>query len=375
MRVSFSAMRGSIGQRTYYSCLMKLNVIPKMFTFRDWVEFLPEDREQRVLNKNRVPDIARYITENEDGFLFSSITASYKCDVVFKPIDDSDLGLLEMEFEDANFVINDGQHRCAAIAHAIKENPALGEETISVLLFPYESRERVQQMFSDLNRFVVKTSKSLDILYDKRDPLSQVTLEVAERVAVFKGMVDKEAVSLPVRSPKLFSLAAIYDANQELLRYIREGDENSVNELVVVAADYWAAVSKAIPDWGKVKRGELQSVALRQESIASHTIVLRALGAVGAELMKETPSDWKARLLDLTTVDWSKKNSDWDGICIVANSVVSNRQARLATKAYLKRHLNLPLTEGEQRAVTPPISETELAEEPKKTAAEPRTIN
>ena len=55
------------------------------------------------------------------------------------------------------------------IAHAIKENPALGEETISVLLCPYESRGRVQHMFSDLNRFVVKTSKSLDILYDRRD--------------------------------------------------------------------------------------------------------------------------------------------------------------------------------------------------------------
>jgi hypothetical protein len=31
-----------------------------------------------------------------------------------------------MDFEEANFVINDGQHRCAAIAQAIKENPALG---------------------------------------------------------------------------------------------------------------------------------------------------------------------------------------------------------------------------------------------------------
>ena len=59
--------------------------------------------------------------------------------------------MLEMEFEDANFVINDGQHRCAAIAYAVKENPALGDETLSVLLFPYENRERVQQMFSDLN--------------------------------------------------------------------------------------------------------------------------------------------------------------------------------------------------------------------------------
>ena len=120
-------------------------------------EFTPEDRDQRILDKKRIPEIAKYILDNEDGYLFSSITASYKCDVQFKPMDDEGLGMLSMEFEDANFVINDGQHRCAAIAQAIKGNPALGEETISVLLFPYESRGRVQQMFSDLNRFVRKT--------------------------------------------------------------------------------------------------------------------------------------------------------------------------------------------------------------------------
>src|SRR5688500_2471743 len=167
MRVSFPAMQGVIGQRTYYACLMKLNAIPKMFTFRDWAEFTAEDREQRVLNGKRVPEIAKYILDNEDGYLFSSITASYKCEVKFKPLDGEDgvLGTLEMEFDNANFVINDGQHRCAAIAAAIKQNPALAEESISVLLFPYESRSRVQQMFSDLNRFVKKTSKSLDILY------------------------------------------------------------------------------------------------------------------------------------------------------------------------------------------------------------------
>ena len=125
--------------------------------------------KQRVLNKKRIPTIARYIVDNEDGYLFSAITASYKCQVEFQPINGGEMGMLEMEFEDANFVINDGQHRCAVIAHAVKENPALGEESLSVLLFPYENRAGVQQMFSDLNRFVKKTSKSLDILYDKRD--------------------------------------------------------------------------------------------------------------------------------------------------------------------------------------------------------------
>ena len=36
---------------------------------------------------------------------------------------------------------------------------------------------------------------------------------------------------------------------------------------------------------------------------------------------------------------------------MVANSVVSNRQARLATKAYLKRKLALPLTEAEEKCI------------------------
>src|SRR5437867_10018575 len=130
MKVSVPAMQGTIGGRIYYATLMKLNAVPKMFSFRDWAEFTPEEREQRILNKKRVPDIAKYMLDNEDGYLFASITASYKCAAEFKPVGaDGSLGLLEMDFEDANFVINDGQHRCAAIAHAITANPAIGEET------------------------------------------------------------------------------------------------------------------------------------------------------------------------------------------------------------------------------------------------------
>ncbi len=350
MKVSFPAMVGVIGQRTYYSCLMRLSAIPKMFTFRDWAEFTPEEREQRVLNKKRVPDIAKYILDNEDGYLFASITASYKCKVDFKPVDGHEfLGTLEMDFEEANFVINDGQHRCAAIAAAVKENPAIGDEAISVLLFEYQNKDRMQQMFSDLNRYVQKTSKSLDILFDKRDKLARVTLDVCELVDAFNDMVDKDAVSLPVRSRKLFSLSALYDAVEELLA---GSEDEPQNVLVNEAVEYWTAVAKAIPDWMKVKNGDLKAMELRQESICSHAVVLRALGSIGAELIKTDPTGWKGRLLDLTDVDWSKKNPDWDNVCIIANSVVSNRQARHATKAYLKRKLGLPLNDSEERALT-----------------------
>jgi len=346
--------------------MMRLNVIPKMFTFRDWAEFRPEDREQRILNEKRVPEIARYIVDNEDGYLFAAITASYKCDAKFKPIGggESEIGSLEMVFDQANFIINDGQHRCAAIAHALRDNPAIGEETISVLLFPYESRERVQQMFSDLNRFVVKTSKSLDILYDKRDPVSQATLLICEMVPAFQGTVDKDAVSIGIRSPKLFSLAALYDSNQELFRAIgaQQDDDATVNALVQIGVDFWKAAATAMPDWQRVRDEKIRALDLRQESIASHAVVLRAIGAAGGELMKAHPDNWKHHIRKLESINWSKQNRDWEGICIVANSVVSNRQARAATKAYLKRQLGLSLTDAEARALQTPDVLREEAE-------------
>lgn len=369
MKVTFPAMRGTIGQREYYSTMMKLNVVPKMFTFRDWAEFSPEEREQRVLNEKRIPTIAKYILDNEDGYLFASITASYKCAVKFVPKGEEGLGVLEMDFQEAEFVINDGQHRCASIAQALKENPALGDETISVLLFPYENRERMQQMFSDLNRFVQKTSKSLDILYDKRDPLSRLTLDVIKNVDVFDGMVDRDAISIGVRSPKLFALSTIYEANKELLRFHdisgdkEEAEGNSYNELVALATKFWMRIAEHMKDWRAVKDQHLRAMELRQESLASHATILRAIGSAGSELLREHPEDWKDHLQALQGINWRKSNPEWEGICVVAGSVSSNRQSRQATRAYIKRALGLPLSDAETRSLTPPEQQIEEAAE------------
>ena len=92
---------------------------------------------------------------------------------------------------------------------------------------------------------------------------------------------------------------------------------------------------------------------LRQESISSHAVVLRGLGGAGSELIAQFPMDWKSRLSALAAIDWSKKNTEWENVNMVANSVVSNRQARAATKTYLKEKLGLELTDAERRAITP----------------------
>ena len=102
-------MRGNMGGRQYYSLLVPLSEIPHLFTFDDWEQCTPELRAQRVLNKARVPDITRYILENGDGYLFSSITASYSCPVKFvSSAENADVGTLEMELENVEFIFNDG---------------------------------------------------------------------------------------------------------------------------------------------------------------------------------------------------------------------------------------------------------------------------
>lgn len=369
MKVSFPVMRGNMGGRQYYSLLIALSEIPRLFKFDDWEQCTPELRTKRVLNKARVSEIARYIVENEDGYLFSSITASYSCPVTFIPsIENPEIGTLEMDLENLEFITNDGQHRCAAIAAALKENPAVGKDKISVLLFGTESTERLQQMFSDLNRSVQKTSKSLGMLYDRRDNLSVLSLELTERVEVFRDMVDKEKATIPRRSSKLFTISALYEANEELLgKKIPEQGSPAYAEILERAVAYWTELSKILGDWQKVKNAELSASELRQEKINTHAVVLRALGGVGRTLFEKYPQDWQRKLKLLATIDWRKSvghsaNPLWDAVCITAGSVVSNRQARAATLAVLLREIGESLNGKVSHKEAPEVTSAQAAE-------------
>src|SRR5271170_8099635 len=100
MQLYFPAMQGHMGKREFYVTMVKLSLVPKLFKFKDWAELPAEQRAQRVIQKSRIPEITQYILENEDGYLFSSLTASYDCDPEFKAAEGyQDIGILEVPFE------------------------------------------------------------------------------------------------------------------------------------------------------------------------------------------------------------------------------------------------------------------------------------
>ena len=84
----FPAIRGIQAGREYYVSMCPLRLIPRIFLF-DEDELKLELRAQRVLNKTRIPENARYILRHPKNYTFSAVTASIDGEVRFEPIGDN----------------------------------------------------------------------------------------------------------------------------------------------------------------------------------------------------------------------------------------------------------------------------------------------
>lgn len=196
----FPAVKGIQAKREYYISMVPLDAIPRIFQFID--EDLPaEARSQRILNKARVPEIRDYMLDNLNDYVFSSLTVSVDGDMEFTSIssDDPSIGHIKIDMS-ARFLINDGQHRSAAIAEAIKKNIELRREQISVVFYHDEGLQRSQQMFSDLNRYAIRPTRSINILFNSREEASIIAKHVIDKVDVFCGLTEKENTSISNRS-------------------------------------------------------------------------------------------------------------------------------------------------------------------------------
>ena len=342
----FPAIRGLQANKEYYVSMCPLKLIPKIFIFNE-EELIPELRAQRILNRTRLPVITKYILSNRDDYTFSAITASIDSEVRFEPMGgdtgDERLGSLHVPMT-ARFIINDGQHRRAAIEMALKENPDLADETIAVVFFLDHGLERCQQMFADLNRHAIRPSKSLGVLYDHRDEHSRLARTVISRAVVFRNLVDMEHSTLSLRSTKLFTLSSIYNATSVLLADLNIGD---FDEQVALASQFWIEVGKQFPEWEIVRQRKMPASEVRKEFLHSHGIALQALGRVGNVLLK-TKSKWSNSINKISELDWSRSNGLlWEGRAMIGGRVSkANQNVTLTTNA-LKKHLGLELVGDE----------------------------
>src|SRR5262249_18554548 len=126
--------------------------------------------------------------------------------------------------------------------------------------------------------------------------------------------------------------------------------EPDFDEKLSLAVELWAAVAENMPEWGKVKSGDLKPFEVRQEYIHTHAVVLWAIGAMSQTLMS-THADWRERLVGLRDIDWRRTNKEWQGIAMSGHDVVNRRQSRSDTASFLKLKFGLTLTPAEERSL------------------------
>ncbi|QDV24624.1 DNA sulfur modification protein DndB [Aureliella helgolandensis] len=348
--LTFTAIQGIQAGRQYYSVMCPLKVVPRIFVF-DEEEVPPELRAQRTLNKSRIPEIARYIVDNPKDYIFSSITASVDGKFEFVPYGQDgtsrNLGTLKIPMT-ARFLINDGQHRRAAIELALKERPELGDETLSVVFLHDAGLKRSQQMFADLNRHAIRPTKSLGILYDRREPMAELCRQVVDDVTVFRDLTEVEKTTISNRSNKLHTLSAIYQATQTLLGKTKRSKVNA--EEVKLAVEFWEEVGKNVPDWQLAVKKSVGCAELRRDYIHAHGIAIQALGGAGAALLAEEPKQWKKRLTALRKINWSRSNPEWEGRALVNGRVSKALVNVTRTTNFVKQTLGVAATSKERQA-------------------------
>ena len=217
---NFPAVRGVQAEREYYISMVPLSLLAKIFPSDEEI-VSAEFRAQRRINEARIPEIRDYILENRNSYVFSALSASIYGEFSFEGNENPDLGILHISM-DAVMLINDGQHRKAAIQAAIEESPDLGSETISVVFFKDEGLSRSQQMFTDLNKHAVTTSKSLNTLYESKDPVALLTKKTIDSIPFLRKYTDKEKDNLSKYSSNIFTLNTFYEANKRIYKAIYE---------------------------------------------------------------------------------------------------------------------------------------------------------
>lgn len=347
--LTFPVIRGLQARREYYVAMWSLRMLRQISIF-DEDELPPELRAQRTLNKARIPEISGYILDNPDDYVFSALTVSIDSDVAFEPLPGQDkLGLLRVPM-DARFIINDGQHRRAAIIEALEQRPELGHETIAVVFFLDIGLERCQQMFADLNRHAIRPSRSLGLLYDHRNDKARLAKLVVMKSDFFRDIVDMEKSSLAKRSRKLFTLSAFHNACADLINGLATGD---LTEDADTARTYWEAVAERFPAWRQVLEGRLPASEVREGYIHSHGIALQALGLAGNTLLKNHPKDWKKRLESLQKIDWSRGNTKlWEGRAMIGGKISKVTTNVILTTNVIKKALSVPLDSEQLKVET-----------------------
>lgn len=231
-----SSLRGIIGDWVYYPCLMKFRDIAERINLAEEIYDSKTLNElvQRELRQNRGKEIKAYLMQQEQRFVNSLVVAAYegypawygitnlrpndKLDVRKVPDEVVEsIGFLGLSGTERLFAL-DGQDRLVGIKEAVKENPELGDDELTVIFIAHNTdssgKERSRRLFTTLNKNAKPISKGEIIALDEDDTMAITTRRlVMEHPMFMEDRILNNATNNipPSNSTCLTTIGNLYD--------------------------------------------------------------------------------------------------------------------------------------------------------------------
>lgn len=231
--MNIPAIRGKIGETVFYSANLSMQQVADIVKPVDeelHTAVSLREQIQRSLSENHLK-IKDYILTHADRFFNSLVLAIYDgnplwTEIRFELNDEqySNVGIVQLNGQEKIFPV-DGQHRVEGIKAALKSNPELADETVSVMLIGHGTdavgMEKSRRIFSTLNRYAKPVGLGDIIALDEDDIVAIVTRFQLEENALFAKDCVKayNSIAIPVSDKRSFtSLIALYKCNLELFK-------------------------------------------------------------------------------------------------------------------------------------------------------------
>ncbi len=241
----YPAIKGEMGDWTYFLSSVAIKDAVKHFHFAH--EIVPySDLDQIVQRElsSRSKQIASYLKNNQQRLFGALTVAVYGGQPRFSAITleassvlpslEGRIGVLGFDGDEQYYVL-DGQHRLAAMKDLAKEDSeseALKDD-VSILLVAHKQDndgiQRARRLFTNLNRYAGKTSKTVNIVLDEDDPYAIITrylirdnifLKRLTKIAKSSGsksLATGESLSGKPDKKYLFTITTFYECNKALL--------------------------------------------------------------------------------------------------------------------------------------------------------------
>ena len=382
MATIIPAIRGRLGNTTYYETTMKVSDLVKSVRppkeLDGWTGFSIEERLQREPDTKRIKsDLAPYIANSQDRFFGSIIVLVYKGKLEFESITSfisklpaayrsgsESMGFITID--GVTLVVLDGQHRLLALS-AVHLGDVTGpaastvaNDDVCVIFVEHEDLLKTRRIFNVVNRYAKQTGRGDNIITSEDDGYAIVARSLLADDHVFgrrkvgaelKDFVEWRSNTLGKRSLPFTTISAVYESVKLILSHngvpglkdqrpsnedleIYENHARAFYESLMERVQAYAAAGQdmtRMPDF----RTDDQPTALLFKP-AGQIAVVDALFRIVKEtdLPLETAID---RLNDIP--DWSMVNPVWRDIIVKGSGTIDAgpdaRRRMSALLAYL----------------------------------------